>query len=82
MSVAKIQALITGALYLIMAVVANIVGIKSPEIIEAAGVQIGVKALISYVLAGFIGGFVIGAIIAYLYNLIAPKVGGIKIVLK
>ena len=82
MSVAKIQALITAVIYLIMALVANIAGMKNPEIIAGAGIQLGVKALVSYVLAGLVGGFIIGALIAYLYNLIAPKVGGIQLELK
>lgn len=82
MSVAKIQALITGALYLLMGVIANIIGLKNPELIMGAGIQLGITALITYTLAGLIGGFVIGALIAYLYNLLAPRIGGIQIELR
>jgi hypothetical protein len=82
MSVAKIQALITGALYLLMGVIANIIGLKNPELIMGVGIQLGINALITYTLAGLIGGFVIGALIAYLYNLLAPRIGGIQIELR
>lgn len=82
MSVAKIEAIITGTIYFVMAVMANLIGMKSPGIMGDAGIQLGIGALISYTIAGIIGGFIIGALIAYLYNLIAPKVGGVQIELK
>lgn len=82
MSVAKIQAVITGAVYLIMALLANIIGWKNPEIVESAGIQLGLMALISYAIAGLLGGFIIGILVAYLYNIVSPKVGGVKIEIK
>ena len=82
MSIAKLQAVITGAAYLIMSLLANIVGLKNPEIIQSAGIQTGISALASYTLSGIIGGFVIGALIACLYNTLAPKLGGVQVEIK
>jgi hypothetical protein len=39
-------------------------------------------AIIGGVVGGFIGGYIITAIIALLYNWLAPKVGGVKLELE
>ncbi|MBN2112068.1 hypothetical protein JW707_03120 [Candidatus Woesearchaeota archaeon] len=82
MSVAKIQALLTGVMYLLMGLVATIVGIRNPEIIQQAGLQAGWGYVLTYTITGLVGGFILGLVIAYLYNLLAPKIGGIQIEIK
>lgn len=82
LSIAKIQSLVTGIIYLALGAIINILGRGSPELMQQAGLQTGIRALVTYTLTGFIGGFVAGAVIGLLYNLIAPKVGGIEIELK
>ena len=82
LSVAKIQALITGTLYLIMSIAANLVGMKNPELVQQAGLQIGWGTTLVYILTGLVAGFVLGAVVAYLYNMLSPKIGGIQIELK
>ena len=39
----------------------------------------GVGSLVLMPVMGFVGGFIQGAIIAVLYNFLAPKIGGIKL---
>jgi hypothetical protein len=82
MSLAKIQALLTGALYLLMGLAATVVGMKNPELIQQAGLQAGGSAILTYTVTGVVGGFLLGLVGAYLYNIIAPKVGGIQLELK
>lgn len=82
MSIAKLQSLITGAAYLIISVVATVLGRISPETVQQAGLSVGVGPIISYTLSGLIGGFIAGALIAFLYNNIAPKIGGIQVEIK
>jgi hypothetical protein len=42
----------------------------------------GVAAIILIPIMAFIGGLIHGAIIAYIYNFLAPRIGGIKIQFK
>ena len=82
MSIAKMQSLITGALYLLTSVAATILGKASPEAVQQAGIQIGAAGIVYYTIAGIIGGFIAGALIALVYNAIAPSIGGIQVELK
>lgn len=82
MSIAKIQAIITGVLYFIMGVIATLVGMKNPELIQQAGLQAGWGSVLTYTVTGVIAGFVLGAAVAYIYNILAPKIGGIQIEIK
>ncbi len=82
LSIAKIQAVITGAVYFITGIASTILGKASPEAVQQAGIQVGAMAVIYYTLAGIIGGFIIGALIAVLYNALAPSLGGIQVELK
>lgn len=43
------------------------------------GVLFGLAAIIIMPIAGFIGGLIQGLIIAVIYNLLAPRIGGIKL---
>jgi len=43
------------------------------------GVIFGVGAIIVMPIAGFIGGFIQGLIMAVIYNFLAPRIGGIKL---
>lgn len=43
------------------------------------GILFGVGAIILMPIAGFIGGFIQGLIMAVVYNFIAPRIGGIKL---
>lgn len=44
--------------------------------------MLGIGAVIIMPILAFIGGLVHGAIIAFLYNILAPRVGGIKVQFK
>ncbi len=81
-SLAKIQAVITGAMYLFVAIVSNIAATISPNVLANLGIPPGITGIIGAALSGLIAGFIAGAIIAWMYNLLAPKIGGIKIELK
>lgn len=82
LSFAKIQAVLMGSLYLIISLVMNLVGRGNPEIVQQMGYSIGWGFVITYTLSGLIGGFIVGALLAYIYNIISPKVGAIEIELK
>lgn len=82
LSIAKIQSLITGVIYFILGVIINLLGRGSPELVQQTGLQTGTMALVTYTLTGLIGGFIAGAVIALLYNLLAPRIGGIELELK
>lgn len=84
MSTAKIMAVMVGLLNLIGAILINIAVAMYPNVLQevAMALQPGVIEAVKYVLSGLIGGFILGAIVAYLYNIVAPKMGGIKIEIK
>jgi hypothetical protein len=44
--------------------------------------MIGIGAVVIMPIFAFIGGLIHGAIIAFLYNILAPRIGGIKIQFK
>ncbi len=82
MSLAKVQAAITGVMYFILAVALQILGKLQPDFAAQAGVASGVKGIITITLSGIAGGFVLGLLVAGLYNLLAPKIGGLQVELK
>ncbi len=42
----------------------------------------GLVSLIANIISSFIGYFIIVAIVAFLYNFLAPKIGGVKLELE
>ncbi len=82
LSIAKMQAVITGLLNLFISVVATVLARVSPDVVENAGLPVGGMGIITSTLAGLIVGFIVGALIAAIYNLISPSVGGIQVELK
>ncbi len=82
MSVAKIQAIVMGVLYLILGILATTLAGMSPESVAGLGIPTGVSGIVRLTIEGLITGFLVGAVIALLYNVIAPKVGGVQIELK
>ena len=87
-------ALITGAVLavitLIMGIImtiftASILAMVPADAISAAGFSGAFSAvffIIVWPIMSFIGGFIMYAIIALIYNLLAPKIGGIKLELE
>jgi hypothetical protein len=79
---AKIQAVITGILYLVIGAVVNIIGMGKPDVVSEFGLPPGIIGVLGFAVTGIVLGFVLGALVAWIYNTIAPKVGPIEIELK
>ncbi len=79
MSLAKIQAVIVGAIYFLMGAGVSLLSGRYPGLGEQLGIPVGAIGVIGITLTGIIMGFIIGLVFALVYNLVAPKVGGIKI---
>ncbi|GAB5536017.1 MAG: hypothetical protein Rubg2KO_22660 [Rubricoccaceae bacterium] len=81
-SLAKIYAVVTGAIMLVFAVPAGcvlaIVGGTSNEF-GAMGAGVGIMMMILYPIMGVVMGFVMGWIYGFVYNLVADRIGGVEI---
>ncbi len=80
--ISAIIGLIVGIFYAILfsAVFANIpTTTTNPFNLGAFGLLFGVGAIIVTPIISFIGGLIISAIIALLYNFLAPRIGGVKL---
>ena len=81
-SLAKIYAVITGAVMLLFAVPAGcfmlVLGGTTSEF-GAMGAGVGLVMMILYPLMGIIFGFIIGWIYGFVYNLVADRIGGVEI---
>jgi membrane associated rhomboid family serine protease len=44
-----------------------------------SGATLGITVIITATIGGFIGGYIVTAIVALLYNWLAPRIGGIKL---
>jgi hypothetical protein len=82
LSLARIQAIVMGVLYLILGILSTALASLSPESVAGLGVPTGVSGIVRLTIGGIITGFLAGAVIAYLYNVVAPKVGGVQIELE
>jgi hypothetical protein len=78
--IAAVIGLILGIFYALM-FGAILSAIPSTTGIDLSGFSIlfGVGAIIIMPIIGFIGGLIEGLIIAVLYNVLAPRIGGIKL---
>ena len=61
--------------------------IPPPETVSVVNVSVlpsvfGIIALVAIPVMAFVGGFIQGFLIAVIYNFIAPRIGGIRIVFK
>jgi hypothetical protein len=65
---------------LIFGIIEGILGLINGIIIGSAGMAVG--TLVGDIVGSFIGVFVMVAIITLLYNYLAPRIGGIQLVLK
>lgn len=82
LSLAKVQAVITCLVYLIIGAVVNIIGARNPALVSDFGLPPGLMGIAGFALTGIIMGFVLGALVGWMYNLIAPKIGGIQVEIK
>jgi len=74
--------LIAGVLITIAsAAIMSIISSYTPTGVDLTGfgVLFGLAAIIIMPIAGFIGGLIQGLIIAVIYNVLAPRIGGIKL---
>ena len=81
-SLAKIYAVITGALMLLFAVPAGCVMLmlgSATDELGAMGAGIGLVMMIFYPILGVVMGFVMGWLYGFIYNLVADRVGGVEI---
>lgn len=83
MSLAKIYAVITGALMLLFALPAGcfmaVAGGMSDELGGGMGAGLGIFIAILYPIMGVVMGFIIGWLYAFIYNLVADRVGGVEL---
>lgn len=84
LSLAKVSAAISAIIGLIVGLLLTILALPVLTIIAAAGfggigTGLGIASIVIFPITGGIGGFIGGAIIAVIYNFIAPRIGGIKI---
>ncbi len=79
-SFASMSGMVTGTLLLIIGIIyAAIVLSGGIYVIGLSPAQMAVTAIFGGFFGGLIMGLIFGAIIAFLYNLVASKVGGIEI---
>jgi hypothetical protein len=84
LSVAKVYAVIMAIFGLFMGIVTAVVGkyaVGLEEITQTQGLNVGLGAWSILVMPIFYGlmGFVSGAVAAWLYNVVAKKVGGVEV---
>lgn len=81
-SLAKVYAVVTGALMLIFALPAGcmvaVVGGASGEV-GGLGAGLGIVIAVLYPVIGAVMGFVIGWLYGFIYNLVADRVGGVEL---
>ena len=82
MSLAKVQAIITGIMYFLVGIVMSLASMVSPEIMEGSAIPSGIMGVVGLTISGILLGFVTGLLLAGIYNYIVPKVGGVQIELK
>ena len=82
MSLAKVQAAVMGIVYFLASAVVNVIGVKNPELAASIGIPSGIMGVVGSAISGILIGFVTGAVVALVYNMVAPKVGAIEIELK
>ncbi|MGZ4923009.1 MAG: hypothetical protein ACXV5H_03430 [Halobacteriota archaeon] len=82
-------ALIGGAIYAVLGLIGGIlvafgfgIGTSLVPTSALAGVGGAAAAIIGGVIGGFIGGYIMIAIVALIYNWLAPRIGGVKLVLE
>lgn len=81
-SLAKIYAVITGALMLLFAVPAGcVLAIAGGTVDELGGIGagVGIMMMIMYPIMGVVMGFIMGWLYGFIYNLVADRVGGVEI---
>lgn len=82
MSLAKIYAVITGALMLLFALPAGclmaVAGSVSNEM-GGMGAGLGLMVALLYPILGVVMGFIMGWLYAFIYNLVADRVGGVEL---
>ena len=81
-SLAKIYAVITGALLLLFSVPAGcfllVLGGTTNEF-GAMGAGIGLAMMVIYPIMGVVMGFIVGWLYGFIYNLVADRVGGVEV---
>ena len=81
-SLAKVYAIITGALALLFALpmgcLFSIAGSASDEL-GGLGAGLGLFMIVLYPLFGVVFGFIAGWLYAFIYNLVADRVGGVEV---
>ncbi len=81
-SLAKIYAVITGAITTLFAIPAGcamaIMGSTMDEF-GGMGAGVGIMMMIMYPIMGVVMGFVMGWIYGFVYNLVADRIGGVEI---
>ena len=81
-SLAKVYAVVTGALMLVFALPAGcilaIAGGASDEL-GGLGAGIGLFMVVLYPLFGVVFGFIAGWLYAFIYNLVADRIGGVEL---
>ncbi|HMK54033.1 MAG TPA: hypothetical protein VK444_04545 [Methanobacteriaceae archaeon] len=71
------------AIAVVMTIFGIIQGLLNFVVLSSAGDAVGgLVSLIAKIISAFVGYFVIVAIVAFLYNFLAPKIGGIKLELE
>jgi len=80
-AISAVIGLIVGILYAIVgaAIMSMLSSAATGVDLGAIGILFGVGAIIVMPIVGFIGGLIEGLIIAVIYNLLAPRIGGIKL---
>lgn len=81
-SLAKIYAVITGALMLLFAVPAGCMMVVMGDTMDefgGMGVGVGLMMMIMYPIMGVVMGFVMGWVYGFVYNLVADRIGGVEI---
>ena len=83
LSLAKIYAVVTGALMLVFALPAGCVmalaGGAMGDEFGGFGVGAGLAIMILYPVFGVVGGFIVGWLYGFVYNLVADRIGGVEI---
>jgi len=82
LSLAKVQAGITCLMYLVAGIAVNAIGAMNPALVSDFGLQPGLAGIAGFALTGILIGFVLGALVGWIYNLVAPKIGGIQVEIK
>jgi len=78
-SLAKVTGVVAGTFTFIFATAVTLIVSFIPGMMPFVGVQVGFSYILTETLISLIGGFVFAIIIAYLYNLFAPKLGYVMI---